>query len=40
MNNYVTFSEATLKSAIAKIHLEFPEILLISKIPCGTWQIP
>ena len=37
MNNYVTFSEVTLKSAIAKIPLEFPESLLISIIRRGAW---
>ena len=36
MENYVTFSEAALKSAIA-IPREFPEISLFSKIPCGAW---
>ena len=40
MNNYVTFSEATLKSTIAKIHSEIPEVLLIFKMPWGAWQIP
>ena len=36
MKNYVTFSEAALKSAIA-IPWEFPEILLFSKIPWEAW---
>ena len=40
MTNYITFSEAALKSAIAKIHLEFPGILPITKILWETWQIP
>ena len=39
MKNYVAFSEAALKSAIA-IPREFPEILLFSKIPWGAWKIP
>ena len=34
--NYVTLSEAALKSAIA-IPWEFPEILLFSQIPWGAW---
>ena len=37
---YVTFSEVALKSAIAKIPWEFPEILLFSQIPWGAWEIP
>ena len=36
MKNYVAFSEAALKSAIA-IPWEFPEISLFSKIPWGAW---
>ena len=36
MENYVTFSKAALKSAIA-IPREFPEISLFSKIPWGAW---
>ena len=34
--NYVTLSEATLKSAKA-IPWEFPDILLFSQIPWGAW---
>ena len=36
MKNYVTVSEAALKSAIA-IPWEFPAILLFSKIPWEAW---
>ena len=33
MNNYETFSEATLKFAIVKIHLKFPESLMEKPLP-------
>ena len=39
MKNYETFSGTALKSVTAKIPWELPEILLISKIPGGFWQI-
>ena len=33
-------SEAVLKLSKTKIPREFPDILLLSKIPWGAWQIP